>query len=147
MSKHFVYLVVIFFNSPTTHYFSFKHGLALQLFHHIIRLLLMTFQSQIPMSRLAPSPSDSVPEHMKAIQYFQQQSLFSGRSWVPSIPSFSVQHIQTTGLLYVYIHCNAPPSPSFQLIFIQKINTSGQHRKQEYLSAMCLVDFSHYKIN
>ena len=78
MSKNFVSHNIFLVPNHTS--FSFKQGLALQLFYHIIRLPLMTFQGQVPMSQLASSPSDSVPEHMKAIQYFHQQSLFSGRS-------------------------------------------------------------------
>lgn len=88
-------LSLIFFNSPITHYFSFKQGLALQLFHLTIGLLLMMIQNQIPMSQLASSPSDSVPQHMKVIQYFQQAPLYfltEVRSH-PFLPFFCLAHL------------------------------------------------------
>lgn len=107
--------VIIFFNSPTTHHFSFQQGLAL--------CTTIPSHNQVTLDDL-PKPNPNVT--VSIISYWfcarayegntvlwTTMSLFSGRIWVLSIPSFfpsiTYRPLIYHMLTFTVMHLHLPP--------------------------------------
>lgn len=107
MSQHFAYLNHNIPKSLNLTLFFSKQGPALQLFHHNHVL------DDLPKTN--PSATVSIISERCCARLCEGNtvlsiSLFSGRSWIPSMPSFFCLAHTDPGLPYVAIHCHASPS-------------------------------------